>query len=388
MPIANRFLKASEFDTEYLYELSPAFCSSCHNFQIVEQPDPKLMFHNDYTFFTRTSQRMVTHFNHYADWLTNTWLKDSDPFVVEIGSNDGAMLENFAKRDVRHLGIEPSGNTAELAEQHGVSTLKSFFNAETAATITGDKGAADAIIAANVICHIPDLHSVVRGVDILLKPKGVFVFEEPYLGDMIEKTAYDQLYDEHIYMFSLSGVSNLFSRYDFEIIDVLHQETHGGSMRYVIARSGTYPISEAVYTWQQHERSMGIDIPETYSAFKASCEKSRENLLAFLVGLHAKKQRVIGYAATSKSTTVLNYCNIGPELIEFITDITPEKQGRYTPGTHIPVVPVDHFHKEPPNYAVLFAWNHQAEIFAKERDYIANGGKWILVVPTLQVIAR
>ena len=139
---------------------------------------------------------------------------------------------------------------------------------------------------------------------------------------------------------------------------------------------------------KQHERSMGIDIPETYSAFKASCEKSRENLLAFLVGLHAKKQRVIGYAATSKSTTVLNYCNIGPELIEFITDITPEKQGRYTPGTHIPVVPVDHFHKEPPNYAVLFAWNHQAEIFAKERDYIANGGKWILVVPTLQVIAR
>jgi len=209
MPIANGFLTADQVGSEYFFELAPAFCPHCGMVQIVEQPAPEMMFHGNYAFFSGTSRHMQLHFQRFADNTTTTILAGrSDPFVVELGSNDGIMLKNFAARGIRHLGCEPSENVAAAARAQGVNTLCAFFGKETAERIKAEYGPADVIQAANVMCHIPDLHGVAEGVKALLKPDGVLIFEDPYLGDVIEKTSYDQIYDEHVFVFSAISVKN------------------------------------------------------------------------------------------------------------------------------------------------------------------------------------
>lgn len=387
-PIANGFHSPDETGDEYFYELAPAFCESCGTLQIIDQPPAEAMFHDQYAFFTRTSRSMVAHFGDYAAWVAENFVGGPDPFVVEVGSNDGAMLENFAKTGTRHLGIEPSDNTAAEARRHGVETLCAFLNPETAKSVVETHGNADAVIAANVICHIPDVQAIAQAIDILLKDDGVFVFEEPYLGDMVENTSYDQLYDEHVFIFSLRAVSAWFKPFGMELVDALPQGTHGGSMRYVIARNGARAVSPRVAELTARETELGLDKPETFDAFRTACEESRDGLVKLLRQLNAEGKRVVGYGATSKSTTVMNYCGIGPDDIAFISDTTPIKQGKLTPGTNIPVRPYEEFAADYPDYAVLFAWNHKAEIFANEGDYVAAGGKWITFVPRVEVITE
>jgi methylation protein EvaC len=377
MPIANGFLMPEQFEDEYFFELKPVFCDQCLTFQIEEQPAPEMMFHDQYAFFSRTSAYMQRHFKAYADWVCEHHLKDDDAFVVEIGSNDGIMLENFAKRGMRHLGVEPSGNVAEEARKHGVNTIVRFFGPETAADIVKEYGQADALIAANVMCHIPDLNGIAEGADKLLKPDGVLVFEDPYLGAMIEKTSYDQIYDEHVFIFSALSVANIFGPYGFELIDLLPQQTHGGSMRYVLARKGARPVSPDVARIVASEKAAGLHLPDTYEKFRQACEASKERLVRLLVEEKNAGRRVVGYGATSKSTTILNYCGIGPDLIEFISDTTPIKQGKYSPGMHIPVKPYSAFTENYPDTALLFAWNHKDEIMEKETEFSARGGKWL-----------
>jgi methylation protein EvaC len=381
MPIANGFLSREQFANEYFFELAPAFCEACGSFQIVEQPEPQQMFHENYAFFTRTSKRMVEHFGRYAEWVRANYLDGPDPFVVEIGSNDGAMLENFARRGIRHVGVEPSANVAAEAERHGVKSFVGFFGKQSAAALAAEHGPAAAILAANVMCHIPDLHEVAEGVAELLKPRGILVFEEPYLGDMIEKTSYDQIYDEHVFIFSLQAVRSAFEPHGLEVIDVLPQPTHGGSMRYVFARKGERPVAPAVGRLAEKEAALGLGDAKTYQRFRVECERSRDELRAQLEALQQHRKRVVGYGATSKSTTVLNYCNIGPELIEFISDTTPIKQGKFSPGAHIPVRPYAEFVACYPDVALLFAWNHGPEIMAKEGAFVAAGGRWLNYVP-------
>ena len=377
MPIANGFLLPEQFEDEYFFELKPAFCDKCLTFQIEEQPDPELMFHDQYAFFSRTSKFMQRHFKEYADWVYDNHLKGDDLFVVELGSNDGIMLENFANRGVRHLGVEPSANVAEEARKHGVNTIVRFFGVDAAKDIVAEYGRADALLAANVMCHIPDLNGIAEGADILLKKGGVLIFEDPYLGAMIEKVSYDQIYDEHVFIFSALAVANIFSPHGFELIDLLPQETHGGSMRYVLARKGEREVSTAVSEIVAAEKEQGLHLPETYAQFRRNCEASKARLVRLLKEEKAAGRRVVGYGATSKSTTILNYCGIGPDLIEFISDTTPIKQGRFSPGTHIPVKPYETFKENYPDTALLFAWNHQKEIMQKEDGFSENGGKWL-----------
>jgi len=386
MPISNCFLKPEQFSDEYFYELKPVFCESCATFQIEDQPDPSRMFHENYAFFSRTSGRMVEHFKSYANWVQKEFLVEEDPFVVEIGSNDGALLENFARSGIRHLGVEPSANVADEARKHDVNTLTAFFNSETAGKIVEEYGPADAFIAANVMCHIPDLRGMAEGVDRLLKPMGVFVFEDPYLGDMISKTSYDQIYDEHVFIFSARSVNNIFGPCGFELVDLKPQSTHGGSMRYVFARKGKYSISEAVKECLAREEKQGLHLPSTFERFRKNCEESRDQLVEVLKKEKREGRRVVGYAATSKSATVLNYCNIGSDLIEFISDTTHVKQGRYSPGTHIPVCVYEKFKNNYPDKALLFAWNHKSEIMDKETEFMKAGGQWIVYVPHVEII--
>ena len=243
MPLANGFLTPEEFPHEYFFELQVGFCPRCHMVQLAEQPDRERMFHDRYAFFSSTSTRMMRHFERFADLVRAQYLAASDPFVVEIGSNDGIMLRPFADRGIRHLGVEPSANVARVAAEKGVRTVSEFFDEPLADRIVAEHGHADAVLAANVMCHIPYLHSVLAGVDRLLKPNGALIFEDPYLGDIIEKTSYDQIYDEHAFYFSVESLSYVLDQHDLEIIDVQPQPVHGGSMRYVVGRKGAYAAS-------------------------------------------------------------------------------------------------------------------------------------------------
>lgn len=381
MPLGNGFLLPEQFADEYRFPMQVGFCAACGMVQLLDQPDRERMFHENYAFFSGTSSYMARHFKSFADHVIADYLTGPDPFVVEMGSNDGIMLQNFAAAGIRHLGIEPSKNVAEVAIGKGINTVTEFFDAELARRIVAERGQADAFLAANVMCHIPYIHSIVEGIKILLKPGGVVLFEDPYLGDVIEKTSYDQIYDEHTFLFSVASISHLFGRYDMEVIDVEPQTTHGGSMRYVIAHKGARPISPNVTAQREREHVLGLQLPATYDQFRRNCEQSRDRLMALLHSLKAQGKRVVGYGATSKSTTIINYCGITPALVEFISDTTPIKQGKFSPGAHIPVRPYDAFVADYPDYALLFAWNHAAEIMEKEGAFRAAGGKWILYVP-------
>ena len=384
MPIANGFLTSPDVKDEYFFELAPVFCNHCTTFQIAEQPAPEKMFHDHYAFFSRTSKRMVEHFKQFAQWLKENYCQDADPFVVELGSNDGIMLENFAKKNIRHLGVEPSANVAIEARKHGVNTVSQFFSPELADQIVAEYGQANAMTAANVMCHIPDLHGIADGANRLLKPSGVLIFEDPYLGDMIAKTSYDQIYDEHVYIFSAHSVANIFGRFGFELIDLLPQATHGGSMRYVLARKGARTVKPIVADILMKEKAQGLCDSKTYQQFKENCESSKKKLVDSLKACKAAGKKVVGYAATSKSTTVLNYCGIGPDLIDYICDTTPLKHNTFTPGTHIPVRPYENFTQEYPETALLFAWNHRDEVMQKEQAFAQAGGQWLTYVPLTQ----
>ena len=386
-PLGNGFLLSEQFSSEYFYPMEVGFSEASMMFQLIEQPALEQMFHEQYAFYSSTSRFMEHHFGEFARQVMQSgYLAKSDPFVVELGCNDGIMLKNFAKADIRHLGIEPSRNVAEVANAQGVRTLSEFFAEGVAEQIVRTDGQTDAFVAANVMCHIPDILSVVKGIRTLLKPTGVVMFEDPYLGDVIEKISYDQIYDEHVFLFSAHSIQHLFNLHGMELIDVLPQKTHGGSMRYVLAHAGAYPVKEAVTQLLHKELEIGLDRLSTYETFGKNVKQSRSNLVSLLRDLKSQGKRIAGYGATSKSTTILNYCGIGPELIEYISDTTPIKQGKFTPGMHIPVKPYEAFQANPPDYAVLFAWNHAEEIMAKEKAFMEAGGRWIVHVPKVQVL--
>jgi methylation protein EvaC len=386
MPIANGFLTPADYDREWFFNLRVGFCQTCSMVQLTELVDEKKMFHDQYAFFSSTSKGMAEHFRQLAQEVMTKWVGKDDPFVVEIGSNDGITLRHMAEAKMRHLGVEPSANVAAEAAKIGVNTISKFFDEATAREIVAQYGQADVFMGANVMCHIPYMHSVVEGIRVLVKPQGVVIFEDPYLGDIVQKCSYDQIYDEHAFYFSVTSVNELFKRHGMEVIDVYPQDVHGGSMRYVIGHQGARPIAPSVAKQRELEDKLGLHKPETYVELRKRIEASRDALVAMLKEKKAAGKRVVGYAATSKSTTVTNYCGIGPDLVDFISDTTPLKQGKFSPGTHIPVKPYSEFQANYPEFALLFGWNHAKEIMAKETAYKAAGGKWIVYVPEVKVI--
>ena len=376
MPIANGFLNKNEFDQEFFFDMQVGFSEQCSLFQLKDHPTPEQMFNSKYPFFTGSSEAMKIHFKNYANFLKKNYIKKQSK-IIEIGSNDGTFLSNFKDSNLDYVGFEPSSNVAELANRNGIKTINSFFSLNSLDLIEGFIGQTDVIFAANVICHIPDLINLIKTIDKLLSKNGVFIFEEPYLGSMFKKTSYDQIYDEHIFMFSGTSVKNIFDLFDMQLIDLIKQETHGGSMRYVVSRKKQRIISSNVQKILDEEKTNNLDNIESCLLFKKNCEESKIKLKDILKKLNHDGKKVVGYAATSKSTTILNYCEIGPEMIEYICDTTKEKIGKYSPGMHIPIVSIDHFRRDNPEIAYLFAWNHKTEILNKEKIFTKNNGKWI-----------
>ncbi len=374
MPIANGFLKKKHFKNEFFFKMEVGFSKDVSLFQLNDHPKPKKMFNKNYPFFTGSSKGMIKHFKEYSNWIKKNYLRKSSN-LIEIGSNDGTFLSNFNNNEINVLGIEPSSNVARISKKKGIKTINSFFNYKNVKKLKRYKNNTDIISAANVICHVPDLNNLIKGVDYLLKADGLFIFEEPYLGSMYEKTSYDQIYDEHIFMFSVNSIKKIFKLFNFDLINVLPQKTHGGSMRYVIGRSGIHKIDKNVSKFLEYEKRKKIDSIQGCLRFKKKCETSKKKLKRKINSILKKGQKIAGYAATSKSTTILNYCNINNKHINFICDTTPNKINMFSPGTHIPIVPVDYFKKNIPDYTFLFAWNHKKEIFKKEKK-ILNKTKW------------
>lgn len=387
MPIANGFLSPDLFSSEYFFELRVGFCAKCSMVQLMEQPDREKMFNENYAFFSSTSRLMALHFKDFAQSVIDGLDLAQDPLVVEIGSNDGIMLQNFKEKNIRHLGIEPSANVAQVARDKGINTICKFFDVELARQIVEENGHADAFIGANCMCHIPYIHSIAEGIKLLLKPTGVLAFEDPYMGDVIENTSYDQFYDEHVFLFSAASIQYLFNQHGMELFNVEHQETHGGSIRYYLGHKGKHVISPNVVRQLEKEKNIGLHRIETYHQFKKQCEKSKFELMEMLNYIRKKGHGIVGYAATSKSTTIMNYCGISTAHLDYIADTTPIKQGKFSPGTHVPVRPYEDFTTHYPDYALLFAYNHAKEIFAKESTFKASGGKWITYVPKVRVLS-
>ena len=375
MPIANGFLKKNEFKNEYFYNLEVGFSKDVSLFQLNSHPRPKQMFNKNYPFFTGSSKGMTSHFKNYANWIKKKYIKNLN-YLIEIGSNDGTFLKNFKNTKIKTIGFEPSKNVADISKKRGIKTINQFFNFKNVKKNKGLKNKIDIITAANAICHIPDLKGLIKGIDFYLKNEGMFIFEEPYLGSMYKKTSYDQIYDEHIYMFSVSSIKKIFKKFDFELIDVIEQKTHGGSMRYVLARTGVYKVNSNVKKKLKYEVKNNIHNFEGCLKFKKKCEQSKKKILKKLKKIKKKGHTIAGYAATSKSTTILNYCGIGPGVIDYICDTTPEKINKFSPGMHIPIVSMKYFKKNMPNTAFLFAWNHKKEIFKKEKIFNKKG-KWL-----------
>jgi|TARA_B100001093_G_scaffold445333_1_gene448918 methylation protein EvaC len=371
MPIANAFVEKKNFDKEFFFEMEVGFNEELSLFQLNDHPKPEKMFNENYPFFTGSSEFMKVHFESYANFVKKNYL-NSNSKVIEIGSNDGTFLNNFSdKKNV--IGFEPSKNVADKAQKNNIPTINEFFNTKNILKLSKFIGSTDLVCASNVICHVPNLNNLIESIDLLLTKSGTFVFEEPYLGSMFNKISYDQIYDEHIFIFSATAIKNIFKRYNFELIDVFPQNTHGGSMRYIVKREKISSPSNNLKKILEEEKKLKLDTVESCLIFKEKCKVSKEKINNKIINLKKEGKSICGYAATSKSTTVLNYCGINNEHIDYICDTTEEKIGKYTPGTHIPIKSMNHFYKNQTDSVYLFAWNHKNEILQKEKEF---KGEW------------
>nr|AFU65915.1 DacS3 [Dactylosporangium sp. SC14051] len=385
-PLSDHFIEPGEIGTEFTYDLLVGQCSACTMVQLLEEVPRERMFADAYPYRSSGSAVMREHFERTARDLLDGPLRGTDPFVVEIGCNDGVMLGTVRAAGVRHLGFEPSGQVARLAGDRGITVRNAFFEAATAAETRAQHGPADVVYAANTMCHIPYVESILKGVDALLAPDGVFVFEDPYLGDIVDKTSFDQIYDEHFFLFSAGSVRAMARHFGFDLVDVQRLPVHGGEVRYTLARAGVREPSAAVGELLAEEDARRLTDLTTLRRFAANVTRIRDDLTGLLRRLRAEGRRVVAYGATAKSATVTNFCGIGPDLVEFVCDSTPAKQHRLTPGRHIPVRPPAAFAEPYPDYALLFAWNHAEEIMRNEQAFRQAGGAWILYVPEVRVV--
>lgn len=380
-PVAQISPERPTEQTQIRYELRPSICLHCGLFQLIETPLPYIMFTNTYPYFSSTSAKMTYHLQKLSESVASELDVAGDPFVVEVGSNDGTFLKLIAEHGLRHLGVEPAEGAANIARSMGVSVLVTFFDSSTALQIRQSHGQADVIVGANVLAHMPSIIDVAKGIADLLKDDGLFVFEAIYLPDLLRCNMFDQLYGEHVFTFSVSSVRKVFAKCALELIDVCHVDVQGGSMRYVLAHRGRKNVAESVSHFIDFESRFGLGRADTYHMFAERCHKIRNDLRFLLGDLRKRQYRVVGYGASAKSTTLFNWCELDSSIVEYVTDCTKEKQGHYIPGTSIPVRSPEFFAQDRPDYALLSAWNHRTEIEAKEQHFRRRGGKWIVYVP-------
>jgi hypothetical protein len=381
-PLANSFIKPDDLGKpEPRYPLELARCSVCGHVQLSVTVPPEIMFRN-YLYVSGTSDTIPAHFAAYAKDVAERFVPKGG-LVVEIGSNDGTLLRAFDRGSVRVLGVEPARNIAAMANVAGIPTLDEFFDEAIAGDIAAKHGRASAIIGNNVVAHIDDLHGLMNGVTTLLDNRGVFVAEFPYLVDLLEKTAYDTIYHEHLSYFSVRSVDDLASRHALRLIDVRRVGVHGGSIRVFITREGE-PSAE-VGNLLALEKKSGLRAGRPVGSFVEAVQRQREDLVRVLGEIRSSRH-IAGYGAPAKGNTLLNYCQIDSSVLDFIVDRSPLKHGLLTPGTHIPVEPPERLGASEIRDTLLLAWNFADEILRQQKDYRSRGGRFVIPIPSPRVV--
>jgi len=384
-PHCNRLIPPGLKDQrEPCYPLRVGFCRSCTLVQI-DHTIPKESMFTDYPYVSGTTKTLVAHFKETAERLTRTYgLKPGD-LVVDIGANDGSWLAQYQPLGLRVLGIDPAANVVELALKRGVPTWVRFFNDTTAEEIVSKEGKASLVTAAGVFFHLEELHSVIEGVKKLLTDDGVFVVQAIYLGGMLENLAFDQVYHEHLVYYTLKSIEALFAQHGLEVFEAGIVDIHGGSLEIHVAPKGKRPVGQSVLAMRADEAAKKFGEFETYETFAKNVWKLRDDLVALLQRYKAEGKSVYAYGAPAKGATLVNSFGIGPELVQQATEKNPMKVGYMMPGSRIPIIAEGE--KRPDAYLVL-AWNFLSEFIAKEQDYFASGGEFIVPVPKLQVIGK
>jgi SAM-dependent methyltransferase len=386
-PLANRYLSEDQLTLmEPFYPLRALVCDRCFLVQLEEFQTPEEIF-SEYAYFSSYSSTWREHCRRYAEGVVERFGLDARSQVVEVASNDGCLLQCFREREIPVLGVEPAANVAEAAVEKGIPTVVEFFGAETARELAA-KRQADLLIGNNVLAHVPDLNGFVEGLKALLSPKGVITIEFPHLLRLIEEREFDTIYHEHFSYFSLLTVTKVFSAHGLELFDVEELPTHGGSLRIFACHAGaSFPAGERLAELKQREREAGLSDLGTYVAFNGTVQEEKRAIVSFLISLKNEGKRIVGYGAPAKGNTLLNFCGIGTDFIDYTADLNPHKQGLYLPGTHIPIKAPEAIRATQPDVVFILPWNIRDEI-EEQLSYIREwGGEFAVRSPELKVYA-
>ena len=386
-PLCESFLTADQINAmEPYYPLHTMVCEECFLVQLQEYVKPEHIF-TEYAYFSSYSTSWVDHARRYCEMIKTRLGLGATSRVYEIASNDGYLLQHFLPLGVPVTGIEPAANVAEVARKKNIPTLVEFFGLRLAQQLTSEGKTADLIIGNNVLAQVPDLNDFTAGMAHLLAPNGVITLEFPHLERLMEEKQFDTIYHEHFSYFSLVTVNRLARRHGLKVFDVEQVPTHGGSLRVYLCRTNAaHPVSTNVTSLLAHERTIGLEDIDSYARFSASVHQTKRELLSFLIACKEKGARICGYGAPGKGNTLLNYCSIGPDFLDFTVDRNPYKHGRYTPGMHIPILPVSAIDEARPDYLLILPWNLKSEIVTQMRHVGEWGCKFIIPIPRVEVI--
>jgi 2-polyprenyl-3-methyl-5-hydroxy-6-metoxy-1,4-benzoquinol methylase len=386
-PLSNSYLTGDQLRSmEPYYPLHALVCESCLLVQLEEYGSPEQIF-SDYAYFSSYSDTWLKHAEQYARMVTERFSLSSGSKAIEIASNDGYLLRNFVEMRIPVLGIEPARNVAEVAEKAGVPTRVDFFGTALAGRLVSEGHAADLLIGNNVLAHVPALNDFVRGMKIALKPTGVITLEFPHLLRLMEGNQFDTIYHEHFSYFSFLTVEKVLAKHGLVLFDVEELSTHGGSLRIFgrHAQDDSKPISSRVDALRSSERNAGLDKLETYATFAEQVKETKRNLLSLLIEIKRSGSTIAGYGAPAKGNTLLNYCGIGRDFLDYTVDRNPHKQAHFLPGSHIPVLAPEKIRETRPDFVFVLPWNLAGEIM-EQLSFIRDwGGRFIVPIPKPEV---
>jgi C-methyltransferase C-terminal domain/Putative zinc binding domain/Methyltransferase domain len=388
-PLCESYLRADQLNQmEPFYPLRVWVCGKCFLVQLEEYVSPEHIF-SDYAYFSSYSDSWLKHAESYANLMVERFGLNKESFVVELASNDGYLLQYFVQRGIPSLGIEPAANVAEVAVKKGVPTLVKFFCHEMAQELAAEGRMANLILGNNVLAQVPDLNSFVAGMKILLKPQGVITMEFPHLPRLMEENQFDTIYHEHFSYFSLWTADKIFAAHGIVLFDVEELPTHGGSLRIYgrHAEDSTKAVTQRFAALRARECAAGVDRLEIYSAFSEQVKETKRALLDFLVRARREGKTIAGYGAPGKGNTLLNYCGIRTDFLDYTVDRNPHKQGKFLPGTHIPIFPPERIRETRPDYLLILPWNLKNEIIEQNSFIREWGGRFVVPIPQVQVFA-
>ncbi|MBA2245988.1 MAG: class I SAM-dependent methyltransferase [Gemmatimonadetes bacterium] len=388
-PLSNAYLRAEQLqEMERFYPLHALVCERCFLVQLGEFESPERIF-SDYAYFSSFSDSWLRHARDYVAMISERLRLGRESRVVEIASNDGYLLQYFAQKEIPVLGIEPAANVARAAEERGVPSLVRFFGAELARELAGEGRQADLIVGNNVLAHVPALNDFVAGLKLLLAPRGVVTMEFPHLLRLLEENQFDTIYHEHFSYFSFTTAETLFAAHGLVLFDVEELPTHGGSLR-IYARhreDGSQGVRPAVAALKRREQECGITRLESYARFSERVKATKRRLLDFLIRAKEEGRRVVGYGAAAKGNTLLNYCGVGLDFLDYVVDRSPHKQGLFLPGTHIPIHAPERIEQTQPDYVLILPWNLAEEIMEQMAGIREWGGRFVVPIPEVEVLS-